>query len=259
MKPAYIPVSRPHLIVDCAGTLTDLGSVIPERAFGTAFLRVLGKCPSPDMIRAPMGREKREHILCLLEDMGLGNASGSLVDAIYTTLEAELLELAPRPTEIPGVPEAVRAYRRTGRGVVLTTGYSRKVAERVVSGVEWLGECLTGWVSSSDVEHKRPAPDMIHRAMRILGVVDRPEVIKIDDTAVGVEAADNAGVASVLVLSGTIESTRAAARVNARLDRKRLVARDLAEVIGWIERGELVDRIRRRNATRAPLAETLLG
>jgi phosphonoacetaldehyde hydrolase len=245
--------------VDCAGTLTDLGSAIPERAFEAAFYHGIGVRPTPEQIRAPMGREKREHIRCLLATVGIRKPSEALVEHLYSRLEEKLLQLVADPTEIPGVRGAVLRYRQSGRGVVLTTGYGARVAGRIVGEIDWIRECLSGFVSSSEVVKKRPAPDMIHRAMRILGVVDRSEIVKVDDSGVGVEAADNAGVASVLVLSGTLRSEEEAAAVNRRLGRRRLVARDLAEVIDWIVRGELRERILRLNAPEERLAGAPTG
>lgn len=102
-----------------------------------------------------------------------------------------------------------------GVKIALNTGFYREVADIILQRLGWdkgLNAQYTGGpdavidfsISSDEVPAGRPAPYMIHRAMKVLGVEDPKLVIKIGDTPVDLLEGQNAGVGLNLgVCNGT--------------------------------------------------------
>lgn len=53
------------------------------------------------------------------------------------------------------------------------------------------------------MDEERPSPAMIRRTMRHCHIRDPTEVVKVDDTAIGIEEGHNAGAYTIAVLTGT--------------------------------------------------------
>jgi len=62
---------------------------------------------------------------------------------------------------------------------------------------------LDFWICSEMVGVSRPDPAMIHAAMRHFKIEDPLSVVKVDDTAKGIEEGLRAGVITLGVLTGT--------------------------------------------------------
>ncbi|WP_258064430.1 HAD-IA family hydrolase [Arthrobacter sp. ZGTC131] len=117
------------------------------------------------------------------------------------------LYAANAPVALEGVEDALRALKSRGIKVALTTGFSKDVAEPLLATLGWRvgdGELLDAVVTSDEVPRGRPAPYMIHRAMERIGVTDVAAVLAAGDTANDLQAAANAGVTGVGVLTGKL-------------------------------------------------------
>ncbi|MFC4245106.1 phosphonatase-like hydrolase [Gryllotalpicola reticulitermitis] len=127
-------------------------------------------------------------------------------DALFEEFRSTLTAtyLADKPTLIPGVREAVAELRAAGVKVALQTGYSRDVAELLLSIVEWsVGVDVDALVTSDEVAASRPAPFLIHRGMEATGVTDVAQVLVAGDTANDLGAGVAAGARYVVgVLTG---------------------------------------------------------
>jgi phosphonatase-like hydrolase len=96
--------------------------------------------------------------------------------------------------EQPHATSVFKALRVNNIAVVLNTGYNRKTAEALVKKLNWEpGVDFDDLITASDVELNRPNPDMIHLAMRRLGIADADEVVKVGDSAIDIEEGKNAG------------------------------------------------------------------
>jgi len=105
---------------------------------------------------------------------------------------------------VAGASETFRFLRDHGVAVVASTGFPEEVAEAIVEHLGWLRDGhINGWVCSEQVGASRPDPAMILYAMKRHGVTDPGEVLKVDDTAKGIEEGLNAGAHTVGVLTGT--------------------------------------------------------
>lgn len=107
------------------------------------------------------------------------------------------------PTPLPGVEEALASLRSQGIKVALTTGFSREIADLILSAMGWeQGRTFDASSCGDEVPAGRPEPYMIQKVMEVLAVDDPATVISAGDTAADVRSAQAAGVTSVGVLTG---------------------------------------------------------
>ena len=153
-----------------------------------------------------MGTDKVEAIAALMQLGGVEPAADAVARAFdrFRAILAERYRDRP-PVALPGVEATLRELRHRGIRVALTTGFSDDVAYPLLDALGWaVGETLDAVVTTSDVTAGRPAPYLIHHAMEKLGVEDVRSVLAAGDTIVDVQAARNAGVIAVGVLTGKL-------------------------------------------------------
>jgi phosphonatase-like hydrolase len=148
-----------------------------------------------DVLNDMRGRDKKE----VIEELG-----GSKSPEIYKDFLAILHENTGRVREIAGASDVFRALRAEEVKVALGSGFPATVTQEIVENLGWSGRDLVDyWTCSEIVGENRPSPAMIRMAMRHTGIRDPAQVVKVDDTAVGVEEGKNAGAFTVAVLTGT--------------------------------------------------------
>ncbi len=185
------------VVFDMAGTTVDDrvdGVPLVLRSYDDA-LRSHGIEVPMEVLNEQRGRDKRTVI---------GELGGEDAEEIYSLFNAKLLSNVNQVREIPGASEAFRFLRGHGVGVALNTGFPQEVADGIVDHLAWEREGLIdAWTCSEDVGRSRPDPAMIHALMEDLGVADPETVMKVDDTATGIEEGLNAGAVTLGVLTGT--------------------------------------------------------
>jgi len=190
------------VVFDWAGTTVDHGSRAPALVFREIFRRE-GVEISFEQARGPMGLAKRDHIAAILQLPGVvarweqshGRAAeDSDIDRMYHEfLPLQKETLAAHCDVISGVPEAVAECRRRGLKIGSTTGYTHELVDVFAARVAAQGYSPDCTVCSDDVPQGRPAPWMLLEAARRLDVYPLRHIVKVDDTAPGIEAARNAG------------------------------------------------------------------
>ena len=193
-----VRIKRLELVVfDMAGTTVDDrvdGVPLVLRSYDDA-LRSHGVEVPMEVLNEQRGRDK----WTVIRELG-----GEDAEEIYARFNATLLGNTHRVREVRGASEAFRYLRRHGVMVALNTGFPREVAARIIDHLAWEREGLIdSWTCSEAVGRGRPDPAMIHALMSGLGVADPSAVIKIDDTAKGIEEGLNAGAVTLGVLTGT--------------------------------------------------------
>jgi len=196
------------VVCDMAGTtVADHGEVLA--AFMGAA-RESGLEASEDDVRARMGHSKREVFAELAaRQLGAsGDGADQLTDRAYDAFRRILEDhyrsqpVAP----VDGTIEMFAALRRQGVRIALTTGFYRAVTDIILDRLGWLDRNdspVDVSICGDDVPAGRPAPYMIHEAMRRLRVYDVHAVAKIGDTEADLHAGHHAGCAlNVGVLSG---------------------------------------------------------
>lgn len=129
---------------------------------------------------------------------------GEKAQEIYKYFLEELSKNTGKVKEINGASDVFRFLKQNEVKVVASTGFPKKIAEEIIFQLKWTEDrLLDDWVCSEIVGASRPDPAMIHYFMKKFNVNDPETVIKIDDTAKGIEEGINAEVISIGVLTGT--------------------------------------------------------
>jgi phosphonatase-like hydrolase len=184
-------------VFDMAGTtVDDLVDGVPLvlKSYSDAF-EAHGVHVPMEVLNEQRGRDK----WTVISELG-----GDKAPEIYEDFLGILNANTGRVKEVEGASETFRFLRERGVAVVASTGFPEEVAEAIVEHLGWLRDGLIdGWVCSEQVGASRPDPAMILHAMRRHEVTDPGEVLKVDDTAKGIEEGLNAGAHTVGVLTGT--------------------------------------------------------
>lgn len=189
------------VVFDLAGTTIEDGGQVPE-AFAAA-LAAHGLHADEDEVRAVRGASKREAIRALIarQRPELLPQAGAVYDTFQATLGRRYRDGGI--ATIGGATEVFAWLRARGVRVALTTGFDRPITDLIVQTVGWDRDTAAAVVCGDDVPEGRPAPYLIFRAMEATGTHRARAVAAIGDTALDLQAADNAGVGlNVGVLSG---------------------------------------------------------
>ena len=82
-----------------------------------------------------------------------------------------------------GVSETFRKLGDQGIKVMVDTGFDRPIVDALLKRMRWSeNNLIVGSVTSDEVAHGRPYPDLIYKAMEIAGVTDVKRVAKVGDT-----------------------------------------------------------------------------
>ena len=196
------------VIFDWAGTAVDFGSLAPVAAFAAAFKGA--RVPvSAEEIRAPMGLEKRRHIMQMLRNEAIAqrwqHAHGAPpteadIDDLYHAFDAHLAGILPRYADpVPGLTDVLATLRANGVKIGSNTGYSSRMMATFAPAARARGFDPDCTVCPDQVAASRPAPDLSWRALELLGLERDVEAIKVDDTCAGIEEGRNAGLRTVAV------------------------------------------------------------
>lgn len=171
-------------LLDISGTVVRSGGF--EAVFHRVYCELLNVEVPAEEIRTSTGRKKahlfaevlRAHAPHRVDEPGL-------IDRMVETFDAFMLQTIKQhpPPVLDGVREAMEALASKNITVGYVTGFARKPAERLLEVSDLDYAVLVG---SDEVEHGRPAPDLIHEAMRRLGLTDPSTVAYAGDTPVDI-------------------------------------------------------------------------
>jgi phosphonatase-like hydrolase len=101
--------------------------------------------------------------------------------------------------ENEGVSETFRQLKAAGIKVFVDTGFDRPIVDALLLRMAWeKNKLIDGSVTSDEVAHGRPHPDLIFRAMELAGVSDVKRVAKVGDTASDLAEGNAAGCGLVI-------------------------------------------------------------
>jgi phosphonatase-like hydrolase len=182
------------VVFDLAGTTLHDGDGVAG-SFRAALAGV-GVTPAADDVRSVMGIHKPDAIRMLLTRSGRtpADAEVAAIHADFVRRMIDYYRTSPEVREVPGAAAAIAKLRGAGVKVALDTGFSRDILDAILTRLGWHppGFC-DATVSSDEVAHGRPRPDMIRELMRRLGVADAARVAKVGDTVADLEEGANAG------------------------------------------------------------------
>ena len=166
------PIDRLDLFVfDLAGTTVRDDRCV-QRAFEGAA-QDAGLRADSEWLRARMGWSKARVFTELLSrnEQDPSRAS-ALVGAFERHLLAIYTESPITPTD--GAHEAIAALEASGVEVAFSTGFPRVITDQILSALGWSGRIN---VASDEVPNGRPAPDLLHAAMRMATVADAARAV----------------------------------------------------------------------------------
>lgn len=144
-----------------------------------------------------MGYEKPLAIQMMLDkyENDTQKINADSIALIHTDFVNIMLEFYTHSDEIkplPNVESTFEQLRTMGIKIGLDTGFSRNIAELIISRLNWETQ-IDIMVASDDVKNGRPYPDMIHKMKADLHLLPADEIVKIGDTEVDVNEGINAG------------------------------------------------------------------
>ncbi|MFF8727217.1 HAD-IA family hydrolase [Streptomyces sp. NPDC015171] len=197
------PISA--VVFDLDGVLVNSFAVM-RQAFTTAYAEVVGDGDAPfEEYERHLGR----YFPDIMRIMGLP-------PEMEAPFVRESYRLAPLVPVFDGVPEMLRQLRARGVGLAVATG---KSGPRARSLLEQLGllPLFTVVIGSDEVAHPKPAPDIVLKALGVLGS-DPARTVMVGDAVTDLTSARSAGVTAVAALWGeTDEETLLAEKPDAVL------------------------------------------
>jgi phosphonatase-like hydrolase len=187
------------VVSDIAGTTVKDNDHSVSKAFQSAFKQFDHEV-IVDKIDPVTGYEKTlaiKKILTEIPDIDKSLINDDLVRQIHRAFASEMIahyKLAPGIEALPDVEETFAKLQEMGIKVGVNTGFSRDIAETVITRLQWIEKGpIDAFIGSDEVEAGRPYPFMIRSLMATRGVTDPKEVVKVGDTEVDIREGQNAG------------------------------------------------------------------
>jgi phosphonatase-like hydrolase len=177
------------VVFDMAGTtVEDPGAV--NRCFREA-LSAHGLILEPEVVDAVMGLPKPEAFRLLVGRSGRADELASRLDAMHFDFVSRMTLYYAEDPGVRAIPGTSALFERLGQAgvkVALDTGFSRDITDVILNRLGWSdGRLVKASVSSDEVAHGRPKPDMIVHLMKTLGVSDPKRVVKVGDAPADLE------------------------------------------------------------------------
>jgi HAD superfamily hydrolase (TIGR01549 family) len=179
-------------ILDIDGTLVD-SNYFHAVAWYRAFREHGHTLPMWRVHRA-IGMGGDQMIPALLDD-DVERREG---DDIRSSEKDRYFELIDEVQPLEGARELIEDLRRGDHRVVLASSAKPEEVEHYLDLLD-ARELADAWTTSGDVEHTKPAPDLVVAALEKVG--GGPAVM-VGDSVYDCEAAGNAGVDTIAVLTG---------------------------------------------------------
>ncbi|MBW8481275.1 HAD-IA family hydrolase [Actinomadura parmotrematis] len=180
------------VVFDLDGVLVDSFEVM-RRAFRTAYAEVMGDGPAPfEEYSRHLGR----YFPDIMRIMGLPAE-------IEEPFVRESYRLAGEVTVFAGVRPLLAELDRRGLLLAVATGKSGPRARSLLGALGIAGH-FAHIIGSDEVPHPKPAPDIVERALALLGA--RPEeAVMVGDAVTDLRSARAAGVGAIAALWGESE------------------------------------------------------
>jgi HAD superfamily hydrolase (TIGR01509 family) len=179
------------VVLDVDGTLMDTNYLHTE-AWARAFEQV-GQRTERAKIHKQIGKGSD----LLVPEFIEGEEAQEKADQLHGELYMEMQE---HGVPLPGAKELISSLVERGYDVWFVTSAKDEELEHHMKFLEAEGK-ISGIVNSSDIEHSKPAPDIFEEALRRAGS-SPDETVSVGDSIWDIQAASEAGVRTVAVLSG---------------------------------------------------------
>lgn len=198
-------VSVRGVIFDLDGVLIDSEGVWNEARREVALANG-GRWPD-DAQRAMMGMSSTEWSAYMHDELGVALAAEQISQEVVSRLEQHYRE------ELPLLPGAREAVMRLGRvwPLALASSANRAIIDLVLD-VAGLAQEFAATVSSEEVAHGKPAPDVYVEAARRIGA-EPSECVAVEDSTNGIRSAAAAGMTVIAMPNRDFPPTPEALRL----------------------------------------------
>jgi phosphonatase-like hydrolase len=189
------------VVFDIAGTTVhDKGNV--AASFLDAFAGY-GYSISREAAQDVMGFRKKDAIRILLDKFYPGyDGNGELIGKIHDAFTRNMISFYEKDEDLQPLPNAEEMFlwlKEKGIKLALNTGFTKAITDTVLNRLGWKsGSTVDCIISSDEVEHGRPHPDMILAVMKQLDIKKPSSVAKVGDTEVDVEEGRLAGCSLII-------------------------------------------------------------
>lgn len=199
------------IIFDLAGTTVRDNKDV-HRMLKNA-MNVFGVSISIEEANKVMGIPKPIAIKQLLEVRNYPDISPELIHHIHVEFVEQMIEFYQNDASVgekEGVSNTFKVLKERGVKIAVDTGFDRQITDPLLARLGWKrNKLIDASVTSDEVEHGRPFPDLIFKAMQLTGVNDVKRVIKVGDTPSDLQEGTNAGCQFVIgVTSGAFSRTQ---------------------------------------------------
>jgi len=188
------------VVFDLAGTTVKENFDV-QRTLKNAFKKIDIEI-SIEQASQVMGIPKPIAIRQLLESIKHPSISSGLIQSIHADFVRDMILFYKNDSTVEeneGVSETFQKLKDCGIKVIVDTGFDRPIVDALLQRMAWQeNKLIDGSVTSDEVAHGRPHPDMIFKAMEISGVTDVKNVAKIGDTASDMQEGNAAGCGWVI-------------------------------------------------------------
>lgn len=201
------------VVFDLAGTTVkenfDVQRIL-KNAFAKARLEI-----TIEQANKVMGIPKPVAIRQLLEQLKHDSINDEIIRTIHADFVTDMIRFYEHDQSVQenvGVTETFKKLKQQGVKVVVDTGFDRPIVDALLNRMGWSANGLIdGSVTSDEVAHGRPYPDLIYRAMEITGVLDVKTVAKVGDTISDLQEGHSAGCGWVIgIASGAFSKSQLA-------------------------------------------------
>ena len=179
------------VVLDVDGTLMDTNYLHVE-AWARAFEEVRHRVPRAELHKQ-VGKGSNLLIAEFVED----EETAERVDELHSEFYGELQEYGH---PLPGAKELIPSLADRGYEVWFVTSAKDEELEHHMAELEVEGR-ISGVVNSSRVENPKPAPDIFELALQKADA-SADETVAVGDALWDIEAANEAGIRTVAVLTG---------------------------------------------------------
>jgi HAD superfamily hydrolase (TIGR01509 family) len=179
------------VVLDVDGTLMDTNYLHTE-AWARAFEEVGHRVP-----RVRLHKEVGKGAELLIREFVDDDETVEKIQSLHTEYYGKLQE---HGHPLPGAKELISSLKERGYEVWFVTSAKDEELEHHMQELEAEGN-IDGVVNSSAVENSKPAPDIFEETLRRAGA-STDETVAVGDAVWDVEAAREAGIRTVAVLSG---------------------------------------------------------
>jgi HAD superfamily hydrolase (TIGR01549 family) len=120
-------------------------------------------------------------------------------DALRDASREEFGKLRDECVPLAGAHDLCVELKRRGHAIVLASSSNADDLGHFLDELQ-VRDIVDGWTTSDDVERTKPHPDVIHAALEKAGAPDG--AVMVGDSRWDVEAARNAGLETVCVITG---------------------------------------------------------